>query len=145
MTTADLQPGPELDRLVAEKVMGWTLYHYDKDVAANCYYCLFDADGDAVVFSPRPGVYVTEFKTAEEAYARFAPSTNIAHAWEAAEKLKELGVLLLVFPHREAWAVGILEREPCHPDHFLDDSLNGIVYGKVPHAICLAALKAVQS
>jgi hypothetical protein len=126
MTTADLQPGPELDRLIAERVMEWEYGQTGTDYSG--YY----KPGHPPLKEPMR-------------HGHFSPSTNIAHAWEAAEKLKELGVLLLVFPHREAWAVGILEREPCHPDHFLDDSLNGIVYGKVPHAICLAALKAVQS
>lgn len=75
----------ELDVRVA-KALGYTVYHYDKDYAKNCYYQLFDGDGGPVVYTN--GWRDGERKTEEEAWndvPRF--STDLAAAWALVEYL----------------------------------------------------------
>jgi hypothetical protein len=79
-----MEPGRKLDTLVAEKVMGLTVYHYDKDVEENCYYMLMDTEG--FPFEPFGG----EKETEEEAWLScFYYSTDISAAWEVVEKIKK--------------------------------------------------------
>ena len=48
------------------KALGYTVYHYDKDYAENCYYQLMDEELDPVIMFPfRAG----ERKTEDEAWA----------------------------------------------------------------------------
>lgn len=100
MNYDELPAGPELDRLVAERVMGYSLYHYDKGDRGDDYWALLDRDACAMVYSPRPGQYITEFPSEVAAFVWWQPSTNIAHAWEVVERLRELeqGVEILVNP-----------------------------------------------
>lgn len=83
----ELEAGEELDKLVAIHVMGWSIYHYDKDVPERCYYMLVDSGLDAVAddmpWSWRNG----ERKTEEEAWKDNKPwSTDITAAWKVFEK-----------------------------------------------------------
>lgn len=71
----------ELNRLVAERVMGWSIYHYDKDYASNCYYMLTDADGDPV--APFAGLHTGERKTEAEAWADVPAYCTNPAAWGA--------------------------------------------------------------
>jgi hypothetical protein len=84
-------PGKELDALVAVEVMGWSIYHYDKDVEERCFFMLVDENFDPVAndvpFTLRNG----ERKTEEEAWKDNRPwSTDISAAWEVVEKMKSL-------------------------------------------------------
>ncbi|OKP91395.1 hypothetical protein [Paenibacillus sp. P32E] len=45
MTQVKEMTNPELNRALAE-LMGYSIYHYDKDVEENCYYMLVDPTGD---------------------------------------------------------------------------------------------------
>ncbi len=64
MREPNLPAGPELDRLIAERVMGWKW-----DAGQNWY-----AGSSGVGTSPRTG---------------FWPSSNIAHAWEVVKHLSK--------------------------------------------------------
>lgn len=57
-----MKPGPELDALVAEKVMGWNLIDY-------------------------PNIGVIEIETEDDSFdlAEFKPSTDIKEAWDVVE------------------------------------------------------------
>lgn len=71
----DLPAGPELDRLVAEKVMGWRLSSIEQPAGLyNLVYVYRDA-WDAL----RKG---------------WSPSTNIAHAMEVVTELEKSGLEL---------------------------------------------------
>ena len=71
------EAGRELDALVAEKVMGW----YRKDGPPP------DGGGDRWLFEPEPGDREFSFEHAE--YGTLPHySTDIAAAWEVAEKFK---------------------------------------------------------
>ena len=118
-----MNPGRELDALVAEKVMGWWWGDDESPAGAGWY----EHDDP---------------KRARD----WSPSQNIADAWEVVEKLVADGFSpdLLHMPHQpeSSWT--------CHIDNSLGDTKTYIgipvaaCSGKtVPHAICLAALKAV--
>ncbi len=71
--TANLQPGPELDALVAQKVMGWP--QCTKGIIGSSLpHCFMTPDGREL----RPG-------------KDWSPSTRIEHAWEVVERLQDLG------------------------------------------------------
>lgn len=63
------QPGPELDRLIAEKVMGWTPY-----TAKGTY-----LDANRGIRNTYPG-----------GSNGWSPSEDIAHAWEVVEKMMDI-------------------------------------------------------
>ena len=111
-----VKPGRELDALVAEKVMGCKVY-VEANGNPRC-----DCPG-ANATGPRPhasyGLYAS--------LKRY--STDIAAAWEVVEKMREDGFLVALYRSAGAW---------------IADTNPG--YGKsdtAPHAICLAALRAV--
>lgn len=116
-----MKPGIELDALVAEKVMGWT----EKRLDHNKY--LFEACGLSSV--PRY-------------------STDIAAAWEVAQKIKDKDednnfVIHISQSKNHECTAEVRYVDNSDPD---DPILAGPFYllGETPsHAICLAALKAV--
>ncbi len=119
-----MQPGRELDALVAEKVMGITREQMDRYKNLPSY----AASYDGAVEEPR----------------RY--STDITSAWSVVEKLQssnpywdETGKeAFLAFQMSPAWGV----EGACWMVNFGDSTT--LEFGKTaPHAICLAALKAV--
>ena len=111
---ASLPAGPGLDRLVAEKVMGFVSEDY---VPPGRWHCRPDGREEW-----------------------FQPSTNIAHAWEVVERLDAQGWDVVVINctgcHGEAgrWAADIVNDE---------HGAIGVHADTAPLAICLAALAAV--
>lgn len=67
----DLPAGPEMDRLIAEKVMGWTLNEDGNWI-----------DGEGEYRYPSPESFA--------GLSAFGPSTNIAHAWQVVERMREI-------------------------------------------------------
>ena len=67
-----IQPGPELDRMVAEKVMGLkcAIGHPKSMFPGKC----FVRD-------------LPEMRFEYDRWSEFAPSSNIAHAWEVVERV----------------------------------------------------------
>ena len=106
-----MNPGREMDALVAEKVMGWVANHdnqpawYTKDGQHTGNY-IEDSEGGA-----------------------WSPSTDITAAWEV---FVRVGI-----SHLEAWE----EKDGWRL--CLGDSVAIRGAETVPHAICLAALKAL--
>lgn len=69
-----LEAGPEIDALVAERVMGWT------------FGCTPDPEGDWASWNePRPD---DPTRQREVKCAGWSPSTDIAAAWEVVEKMR---------------------------------------------------------
>ncbi len=77
-------PGPELDHAVATKVMGWV-------ACRRISGWVLPGQEDEIVKTIR---YSTHGNWA------FQPSTNIAHAWEVVEKLRDSGFPVSVFATR---------------------------------------------
>jgi hypothetical protein len=111
-----LEAGQALDQLVAEKVMGWTL----KKI------------GDHRVWGQTGWAPAGNYTTGEKV---FAPSTDIAAAWEVVERLNKLHIDVDVHSNASgkksvvAWG----QVESVNSGHVLS----------VPLAICRAALKVV--
>ena len=107
-----MKPGPEMDALIAEKVMGWYKDRSDK------------------------GMWRTNKGSLIGYLNSFTPSTEIAPAWQVVEKMgmvtiedggKSVG--------QKEWSVGFVLQGSCgNWVHGSGDT--------APHAICLAALKA---
>lgn len=131
------EPGPELDKLIAEHVMGWSIYRYDKDVPERCYYMLVDKSFDPVV----DGGYwnAGERKTEEEAWKDNRPfSTDISAAWEVVTHLmndrKDVIVQCVSFEVNRLFDCAIYEHE--------EEVAVTSMLGSAPEAICKAALLA---
>jgi hypothetical protein len=111
-----LVPGRELDALVAEMVMGW---------------------------SPVSGGWRTstgQIRTWESVSGvpGFKPSTDIVAAWQVVERLREQGLLVNVDTFAN-----------CYDAYVFNEAGEEIIcfsaVATAPHAICLAALKAVAN
>jgi len=123
-----MKAGRELDALVAEKVMGWVLVEQAGDLYKD------DDDGEPL----RPIGHGGHWQD------RFCPSTSISAAWEVVEKLKTEGHpvwICQIWPGQDDGNVASVFVE-------FKDRGESIIYDaqapNVPHAICLAALKAVE-
>lgn len=123
-----MQPGLELDLLIAEKVMGLEVVHTrtgsrpPRDLYTIGSPEYYDIQGDMQLQNGVPDY-----------------STSISAAWEVVEKLKEIGDLnLMITVGNETCAVTIGAFTELQTVTFSDANEN-----KVPHAICLAALKAI--
>lgn len=110
-----MKPGRELDALVAEKVMGWVI---GSDHISH----------DGIGFSRQ---YL------DIALPRF--STDIFAAWKVVEKLHSLGFKIGVDAQTNSYSACVVAT--------LEKGIYKVVANEVketaPHAICLAALKAV--
>lgn len=110
-----MQPGKELDKLIAEKVMGWS------DLYGDGSY-LVPAQGDKEQYMLREG---------------FNPSTNIEDAWKVVEKLDLLGGDRRLIKRRGVYEITDISQQ----GHGYRECIGS---GKTaPHAICLAALRAI--
>lgn len=118
-------PGPEMDREVAEKVMEWHIYQYDKDYPDNCYYLLVDGIDAVEPLS-------TGYQTEEQAWVDCPLfSTDIAAVWALVE---EADISEICKSYRKD---GIWYWCACIKGEY--------TYAKsVPEAICKAALLAVM-
>jgi len=126
-----MKPGRELDALVAEKAMGWKLQCYESGVYAT-------EPGQYDDASKNDGWLWEGDEVSREAY-EFNPSTDISAAWEVVEKLN-----FLSFTVSRENCCGVRCDVVCYNDVDMKDKV--IVAGEAltaPHAICLAALKAV--
>lgn len=116
-----MNAGRELDALIAEKVMGHHTYEDSNPKGA------WHTQGDTV---DHPCKVCGDF------YGHGVPtySTDIAAAWE-----------VFALPYFDAWAIG---RRPSDQQFEVFNPFEGkliVSVGKTaPHAICLAALKAVE-
>jgi hypothetical protein len=155
-----MKPGPELDALIAEKVIGWKKRGIEWVHPTELNNCgqpkRMAYSEDVVVGAYDPGEYT------EKAWS---PSTDIAAAWEVVEKLRLIwrplyqdfgfhASIRMWFepdpgtkpnPSRSAWYPHRVDQ--WHVDWV--DTRDGISIGllahapTLPHAICLAALRAL--
>jgi hypothetical protein len=112
-----IQPGPELDRMVSEKVMLYkcAIGHAESMFPGKC------------LIRNRPHM-PHEF----DRWSAFEPSTNIAHAWEVVDRMGELGKPLQTIFQGDhyPWLVRFFGQAHNHPGT------------TAPYAICIAALRA---
>ena len=135
-----MEAGPEMDRLIAEKVMGWSIYHYDKGERGSEYWSLLDANCNAVD-SGSP-TFQTEFGSEADAFAMFQPSLYLIDAWQVVEHMTQTTKEEWEFRVTTTLHVAIFEFEggrdrPWRPGQYVGEALS------LPLAICRAALVAV--
>lgn len=139
-----MEAGPEMDRLVAEKVMGWR----DMSWAER-----YPNDAEDTGFMPRQwygplpdgrlvGLYNVSEHDHDSPNSLWRPSVNIAHAWELMEKVRNDGWHVVVVtcdgcePGSDGpWAVDIVRR---------NQGAIAVHANTAPLAICRAALMALK-
>ena len=123
----------EIDRLVAEHVMGYSVYHYDKDYAKNCYYMLMD--GEFSPFLVNEGERQTETEAWDDA-PMF--SQDIAAAWMVVEKMRQIGYSITLMGQTGTfYTVYICSWHAPDTQQARQDAPTA------PLTICMAALKVV--
>ena len=131
-----LEPGRELDRLVAERVMGWRLWESSRPIHWA---------------EERDGCYIhTGWNVNGLAHSRpvWSPSTDITAAWAVVEHLLRRGLFLDIYSPRQNGAPDWLEDLDrwvvviCDWKH--EAGLARAEAETLPLAICLAALEAVK-
>lgn len=121
------EPGRELDALVAEKVMGWTGVHLvHGGTGTSSYY---------VGRTPR-GVFVVR-----------PYSTDIAAAWQVIEAMRQRNYYAEISEHISdpERQCAMFASRAGHYDSYERcwENEHQVCTATAPHAICLAALKAV--
>lgn len=112
------EPGIELDKLIAEKVLGW---YQDSDIGGPRAWWFKKEGSDKIMGSGGP------YPTKEDALHLNYFSTDIKAAWNLVEKFK-----LCVVPWGGQWTATRLGQI------FIDGEIN--MAPTAPHSICLAAL-----
>lgn len=112
----------ELDKLIAEKIMGWTELEFKNPQYA----------GSVELYGAKPGERASPYTGAKAKYVVPKYSTDISAAWEVVEKLK--------------WAepeISWSDEQHCWHAMFRKGRSSGVSSGAdtAPLAICLAALK----
>ena len=124
-----LNAGPELDALIAEKVMGWRRSESSRWI---------DTNGNPTTYQSREG---------SNCRFEFRPSTDIAAAWEVVEKLSDRFMASINQAHYRAkegvvrdgrWEVRFSSLDPASRAFGLSE-----LCLSTPLAICRAALRAV--
>jgi len=153
-----LKPGPELDALVAEQVMGWTVNRWDN--GPNGKLLFVDKDGKEFrslsgpqeIWLPPEGQ--EDFREREDQMWGNCPSlsTDISAAWQVVRKMEQLNWYLTIDPntaegYEQRYSVGFV-----YDDSTLsDEELNPLTYyqhyiacspDEIPAAICKTALLA---
>jgi hypothetical protein len=122
-----LPAGPKLDRLVAERVMGWRVFELEEMMH----------DGN----TPRPHCLVMPhglqvFRESGD-LSWFLPSSNIAAAWEAVEALSARDCCLLLETNGPQWFALFTFNDGHDTGSFAAPA--------APEAICRAALAAPEA
>ncbi len=121
---ATVPAGTELDRLIAERVMGWRLLRVGGDGDFRWY--RFKRNKERVVCPEHP-FYPS---------LRFAPSEILTHAWEVVERMRATSL----FPWFE-----LAHRPSGFACNFVDDQHHMLYAETAPLAICRAALLALSA
>lgn len=148
MTTRELIAGPELDLLIAEKVfhlpeaqMGHLFYWY---TPANCGYTAESgsqrepSDKLAAIWRARQPSRQLSGGMGWEEVPHY--TTDIGAAWPIADKFQ-----MIVWKCLGKWCAKIAEPAYEIDIDWVDCGPADAVSDRAPHAICLAALKAVEA
>lgn len=131
-----MQPGRELDALVAEKVMGLGPYLGKFTTTLNCGH-----EMSYQISNPDDRVYIECQCSWTGWISRSGPmpySVDIASAWEVVEKMKRLTEINgKTFSTRDPW------QKFCHDLVGFDTDFSEAFWYVNPRTICLAALKAI--
>lgn len=144
MNFDELKPGPELDKLIAERVMGLI----SCDMWRSVYNAMSAIAGRAVYLRGKCEHNDNECYPADNPREY---SSDIACAWQVIEHLKKRKFTVYLFYNTEAksnslWRVGFRNGEAWEADMPPDKVWSSAGEATtVPLAICIAALKAVEN
>ena len=141
-----MKPGRELDALVAEKVMGWTRFQGYDNTPEEIRSPNKRDDGMRWHHKEIWGEQVGgKWKRRACAECGDMPdwSTDIAAAWEVVEKMATQRIQLWVGPSQACTNYGCEIINNTERDERDEDDADYTFCDTAPHAICLAALKAV--
>lgn len=125
-----MKPGPELDALVAEKVMGW------ERAQARCRECSSLAER---WIWKKNGQYVAD----ASGECRYSPSSSIREAWEVVEHMSKTTKEYWTIEYFSTGALVVFDYEGGRDLPWVAGE-HRASEDTAPHAICLAALKAVD-
>jgi hypothetical protein len=125
-----MEAGPDLDRLIAEKVMGFTLY-------TDLFYMYRWNDSRHLNFPCDLNLTILQFN----------PSRNIKMAWEVIEKIKDSFILNLCYT--DEWCCHLLQfdQKPGETEEDFAEIINieiNATAKTAPEAISKAALLALM-
>jgi hypothetical protein len=122
----NLPAGPALDRLIAEKVMGWA---YD-GIAPR---------------TPGQGGPIDAFVDIHGRRRWFSPSVYISHAWEVVENMASRKIYMDIIQIDDGWMVGHNDGNGyCDYSGTVDVKLSNVGLAPTPSlAICYAAMRVV--
>lgn len=142
MDPAAIPAGPELDRLIAEKVMGWKFtlhkdgFEWSYPGTRETYF------GNGIPNLQTPHVIRSPVRLCgSDSSEDWTPSTNIAHAWEVVEKMARTDD---VHVGKAVQSAGL--NDPYYECDVTDGEGKNRARGiaaTAPLAICRAALKAI--
>lgn len=140
-----LQPGRELDALIAEKVMGFKRFNQPPDYDGNY-------GGEPVLFPPGMVPEKSGWQwppKGKVSFAGFSPhySTSIEEAWWVVERMRQrMCCFFLKSDGTACWeCYGITDMNSEEHNNPIISQWNVyICVETAPHAICLAALKAME-
>lgn len=119
----DLEAGPEMDRMIATKVMGWERgkdygeFRWGRPFVDHSIEWWMDFDD-----------------------CPFSPSTNIAHAWEVVDKMGNI----VLFRGEDRWHCAEMSYDDGFGDNWIDTPISGHASADTAGlAICRCALKAI--
>jgi hypothetical protein len=121
----------EIDRLVAEKVMGCeeapSIWFADYDKSKK-YYCISD--------TPNKEISIIEYVDRGWVQYLFHSSENIADAWQVVEKLRKDNIMIDITPSETVYFASVRHQGK-------EYIVRSIKAETAPLAICLAALKSI--
>lgn len=129
-----MKPGRDLDRLIAEKVMGWHRKTYAQEQPGNKYvendhrltFHWYDSNNKEVFLAKE-----SDCIDCGTDFPAFSPSTHIAHAWPVVEKLN---FPFTISKNFVGYKVDLFPSPGIKIEMAAETA---------PHTLCLAALKAV--
>jgi len=119
-----LKAGPELDRLIAERVMEWR---------ESSDFAIEKETGNLLKIDLSDSIFKGLWK--------WSPSTDVAAAWEVVEYMAQKQFDFTLSGHGEKYTVQVWNADP--GANRVRNPL-ATVYGPIPLAICQAALLAVK-
>lgn len=137
-----MKAGRELDALVAEKVMGG--YVDNPDAMADkgeIWYWLHPKDGVLCGMPYKVGV----MKRWDHQWHKWKPSTDIAAAWQVVERFKRPLWVVTIYQAMDGVVAVSIRKWENETVLGEEGPLGDATSKSAPHAICLAALRAISS
>lgn len=125
-----MEAGLELDRLVAEKIIGWT----DIQIVPHWQ------NSRKVLEGIKPDTIASQYTGYRSKHVIPGYSSDIAASWTVVNKLNDLGFAVFIEQMTDGLCNAYIKKESLEISLVISETER---LTKAPHAICLAALKAI--